>query len=212
LAGSLLHENYLLGTYTAIMGADFGTRERIPAIWVEFSPYADTETVNRLVRLNLNCITRVRSCGQADLMPEVWNEIVRDEQSPIPNFTCTSDLVNRVARLADTIAVVRVDSPELQSPTDPSNPFRMYKVSLLRLVRGPDWMRRELGGWVELYDPRIATAVDGTKLQPGEQYIFLLQYHIYAASDHVVLYPCGILKISDANLAMVQEIAAKSIE
>jgi len=211
LAGSLRHEEYLVGTYTAIMNADYGTRERVPAIWVEFSPHADPKTVNRLMRLNLSCITRFGSCGQTDMMPEVWSEIKRDGQSPTPNFTCTNDLVRQVAHVADTIALVRVDSPELDRP-HPSSPFRLSEVSILRLVRGPDYLRRGLAGWVELDDPKIAiVADDGAKLRAGEQYIFLLQDHSVGV-EKVALYPCGVLRLNETNLGMVQEIAAESIE
>jgi hypothetical protein len=212
LAGSLRHEDYLVGTYTATINADYGARESGPAIWVEFSPYADAKTVNRLMRLNLSCITRVRSCGVGDLMPEVWNETERDEQRPAPSFTCTSDLVRRVARIADTIAVVRIDSPELESLASPNDALRMYHVSVIRLVRKPDYLRKESAAWVELDDPKTATvADDGERLRAGEQYIFLLQDKTIRVQV-VALYPCGILTLNDANLEMVQETAAKSIE
>jgi hypothetical protein len=144
-------------------------------------------------------------------MPEDWYEIERDEQSPTPSLACTNDLVGRVARVADTIAVVRVGSPELDRPY-PTGPFRMHDVSILRLVKGPDDLRRRSVAWVELDDPEIATvADDGTKLRTGEQYIFLLQDHTVRL-EKVALYPCGILMMNHANLEMVQEVVAKSIE
>jgi hypothetical protein len=208
LAGSLRHEEYLLGTYTAITNLDYGTKQFVPSIWIRFSPNAAAKTVNRLMRLNFSCITRLRSCGPADMMPEVWNEIARDEQSPSPNLACSSDLVRRVARIADTIAIVRVDSPELDRPY-PSGSFRMSDVSMLKLIRGPEYFRF---GWVQLEDPKLAIPVDdGTKLQAAGQYIFLL--HDQSVSIPVVaLYPCGILTLNDANLQMVQEIAEKALK
>ena len=76
-----------------------------------------------------------------------------------------------------------------------------------------DQLRRGLGGWLEVDDPKIAiVADDGARLRPGEQYIFLLQDHTYGGSDAVALYPCGILTTTGANLEIVRATTAQSFK
>jgi hypothetical protein len=209
LADNLRHGDYLVGTRVAIFNADTGGVPRAPLIWFEFSPDSNTEMVSRLMRFNLRCITRLRACRERDLMPTVWSQIMEDEKRPPANLTCTTDLVKRVARVADTIAVVRIDSPQLAPPPYGTGPFRLSGENIVRLVKGPDRLRRELA-WIEVDNGENAVTVDGgTKLQAGEQYIFLLQNHAYGTT---ALYPCGVLQLTQFNLAMAQEAAAESTD
>ena len=137
-----------------------------------------------------------------------------DEQSPPAKLTCTTDLVQRVARLADAIAVVRIDSPELEPPPpDTAWTSRLPGANMVRLVSGPRHLRDGFGRGVEVDSPEISIAADtGTRLQAGEQYIFLLQTHVYGGGAAVALYPCGVLTLNQANLTMVQQAAAEFIE
>lgn len=212
LVASLRHKDYLVGKYTAAFNTDYGFKSYAPVTWVEFSSDADPKTIRRLMRFNLACVTRLRSCDQADLMPEVWSEIAADEHSPTASPTCTSEVIKRVEHLADAIAVVRVETPELESPAYANSPFRLSNASLIKPLNWPDRSRRELGSWIEIDNPEMMITADtGVRVHAGGQYIFFLQQHAYGTHPLFALYPCGVLTSSQDNLDMVQHDAPTPI-
>jgi hypothetical protein len=209
LAGYVRHGDYLVGTRTEVFNADTGGGPRAPVIWVEFSPESDTETVSRLMRFNLSCITGLRSCRQADLMPGVWSQLMEDEHNRPATLSCTTDLVKHVARLADAIVVVRINSEVLTPPPFANRPLRLSGANVLSVVKGYGRLGSNFERGVEIDGPENGFIVEGrTTLRAGEQYIFLLQIHTYSMSRAAALYPCGVLSLTQANLAMVQESAA----
>jgi len=49
------------------------------ALFADFSPYADSNTVQKLMHFDLSCITRRDPCRtQADIMPDAWAEYLKD--------------------------------------------------------------------------------------------------------------------------------------
>jgi hypothetical protein len=77
---------------------------------------------------------------------------------------------------------------------------------VIKKPKGP----RQVGRLYVDIDSRemVITADTRSAIRAGEQYLFLLQLLDYGAIGPVALYPCGILTLKDANLAMVREAAA----
>jgi hypothetical protein len=62
-----LHPNYAIGRPGGCTGC--------VAVWADFTPYADTADVHRLMQLDLSCLTRWHPCTtQQDIMPVAWAE------------------------------------------------------------------------------------------------------------------------------------------
>ena len=115
-------------------------------------------------------------------------------------------MIRRVAQLADAIAIVKIGSTDLEPPQYENWPLRLTDAQMVRLVNGPKFLRRGLRSAIEIDSPKMMVTADrGTSVQTAEQYILLLQHHTYGRSDTLALYPCGILTLTDSNLAMVQQ-------
>jgi len=104
LKHSLLHPNYLVGTFPELFNADTGGSPTV-VIWAEFSPDANTGDVSRLMQFDLSCLTRLRSCKERDLMPTVWAQSAEDIRESPKSLTCTPELSKYVAQLADVVTV-----------------------------------------------------------------------------------------------------------
>lgn len=49
--------------------------------WVKFTPYAAPEDIDRLMQLNLTCLTRWHPCKtQSDIMPAVWSQYLAENR------------------------------------------------------------------------------------------------------------------------------------
>jgi hypothetical protein len=68
LKQSLHHPSYLAGTYLAMLNVDTFQASPAVVVWAEFSSDANASDVSRLMQFDLNCLTRVRSCTNRDLM------------------------------------------------------------------------------------------------------------------------------------------------
>ena len=214
LADDLKHEQYQVGTHVGTMNADAGTKAKVPWIWVQFSEQVNPRDVTRLMQFDLGCLTRLRSCRETELMPTVWQQVTEDEKASPANVPCTADVVKNVLRLADIVAILRINSVELQPPPYPTWEFRLHGATLVKLIKGPSHVRRrEFPDFFEVDTPEILAVADtGAKLRVGEQYIFLMQDHMYGGGASAVLYPCGILTHNPPNAAMAQDIAGASLE
>jgi hypothetical protein len=213
LEHSLLHPGYLVGKYPATLNADMGASPA-DVIWAEFSPDASPSDLSRLMQFNLGCLTRLRSCKESDLMPTVWAQSLEDSRASQANFTCTPEVSKRAARLADVIAVARPTTVVLQPPLGEGQPLRLPDLGIVSLIERPKHSRLRVGPGLEVeVDSLDITAIadSGAQIQAGGSYIFLLRSYMYSGRGApVALYPCGILTLNDANLAMVREVAAES--
>lgn len=82
--------------------------------WVRFTPYADPADIERLMQLDLSCLTRWRPCvSQAEIMPVAWNqynsELSRLETDK-PTFSCSPWMLQLMGRDSTNVAVVRIIS------------------------------------------------------------------------------------------------------
>ena len=201
LKHSLLHPSYLVGTYPTTWGA-YGFSGVV--VWAEFSPDANPSDVSRLMQFDLSCLTRLRSCRDRDLIPTVWAQSVEDTRESPKILTCTPELGRRVAQLADMIAVVRPETAELGPPRYEGRAPQLLHVEIISVIKKTKYLRRSDHLNVGVDSREMTTTADTqSPIREGQRYLFLLQDH--PNSGWTALYPCGILTLNDANLAMVRE-------
>ena len=166
--------------------------------------------VSRLMQFDLSCLTRLLSCRERDLMPAVWAQAVEDIRRSPRVLTCAPEVSKRVAQLADAIAVVRPKTVDLRPPLYNGRSPQIRDLEIINVMKKPEKYAPPLTT-VEVKTPEMVTVVDtGSPLRAGQEYVFLLQVHKTPATGWIALYPCGILTLNDANLAMVREVAAAS--
>jgi hypothetical protein len=202
LRNSLLHPDYLVGAFPAVLNADTGGSPSV-IIWAELSPDASAADMSRLMRFDLSCLTRLRSCREQDLMPTVWAQTVEDTRESPKSLTCTPELLQHVTQLADVVAIVRPKTIELSSPRHEGLPSLLRQAEIVSVIKKSRYSRLNTGLAVNVgvYSPNVTTIADtGAPIRASQQYLFLLQDNY----GGIVLYPCGVLTFNDANLAMVR--------
>ncbi len=208
LKHSLLHSTYLVGTYPATLNPDSGPFPGV-VVWAQFSPDANRSDKSRLIQFDLSCLTRLRACGGRDLMPTVWAQSIEDSRSSARSLTCTSELSSHVALLADVIAVARPKTVTLMQPSYEGWSPQLSDLEIVSVIKKPRNPRLHNALNVEVDNPEMMNTADTRfPITIGQQYVFLLQVHEYGDRDSMALYPCGILTVTDANLAMVREAAS----
>ena len=201
----LIHPGYLVGTFPATLSADYQPLPSV-VIWTQFSRDVNPADVSRLMQFDLGCLTSSRSCKERDLMPTVWAQSVEDKNALQQSLSCTPELSERAAQLADVIAIVRPTTVELKPPTNQALPSDLPGLAIVSLIKKPKNPRLRATMEVEIDSPDMAIASDTKeKIQVGKSYIFLVQVHEYSGSDALALYPCGVLTLNAANLAVVQK-------
>jgi len=214
LKHTLMHPTYLVGTLPALLNADTGGSPAV-IVWTEFSSDASAADVSRLMQFDLSCLTRFRPCKNRDLMSTAWAQSVEDIRESTKSLTCTPELSNRVAQLADVIAVVRPKTVELSFPRYDGQPPRLRNLEIFNVMRKPEnprpLDRSEVD--VDVDRPEMMTTADtGSPIRGNQQYLFLLQIRNDPNIAWFALYPCGALSFNDANLAMVREAAANGAD
>lgn len=207
LKQSLLHPNYLVGAFPEWLNADTGGSPAV-IVWAEFSPDANTDEVSRLMQFDLSCLTRLLSCRERDLMPTVWAQSVEDIRQSPKVLTCTPELSQRVAQLADVIAVARPKTVELSPPLYNGRSPQLRDLEIVNVIKKPEEHPPLLAN-VDVDKPELMTTSDTkSPLRADQEYVFLLQVRFNPSVAWVALYPCGALSLNDASLAMVREAAA----
>jgi hypothetical protein len=210
LKHSLLHPSYLVGTYPTTLGS-YGFSG--VTIWAEFSPDADAADVSRLMQFDLSCLTRLRSCRDREVMPTVWAQMVEDERDSPKSLTCTPEVSKRAAQLADVIVIVRPKTVELSSPRYHGGPPRLTDLETVSVIKKPKGPRQVGRLYVDIDSQEMMITADTrSAIRPDDQYLFLLQLLDYGAVGPAALYPCGILTVTDANLALAREAAANGAD
>jgi hypothetical protein len=208
LRQSLLHPNYLVGASRELLNPDTGGSPAV-VIWAELSPDATTEEVSRLMQFDLSCLTRLRSCRERDLMPTVWAQSLEDIRKSQKVLTCTPELSQRVAQLADTIALVRPKTAELSPSLYEGRSPQLRDLEIVNVIKKPAHRSPQLAN-VDVDQPVMMTTSDTkSPLRADQEYVFLLQVRFTPDTAWMALYPCGVLSSNDASLAMVREMAAK---
>ena len=203
---SLLHPDYLVGAFPEWLNADTGGNPAV-IIWAQLSPAASTLEVSRLMQFDLSCLTRFVSCRERDLMPAVWAQSVEDLRQSQKIPTCTQEVSKRVAQLADVIAIVRPRTVELSPPRYEFQSPVLRELEIIKVIKEPDKYAPPLTS-VHVDRPEMMTTVDtGSPLRAGQEYVFFLQVHNTPEIGWIELYPCGVLNVNNASLAMAREAA-----
>jgi len=202
----LLHPSYLVGAFPEWENADTGGNPTV-IVWTELFPDANTEDVSRLMQFDLSCLTSFLSCRASDLMPAAWAQSVEDARQSPKALSCTPEVSKRVAQLADAVAVVRPRTVELSPPRYKGGSPRLRELEIINVIKQPEKHAPQLTT-VYVDKPEMMTTADnGSPLRAGQEYVFLLQVHNTPQIGWIALYPCGALRLNDANLAMVREAA-----
>jgi hypothetical protein len=212
LKHSLLHPNYLVGTFSALFNADTGGSPAV-VIWAEFSQQAESADISRLMQFDLSCLTRLRSCKQRDLMPTVWARSIEDTHEAPKTLTCTPELAKRVAQLADVIAVVRPKTAALSPPPYNGRPPQLRNLEVVNVIRKLEHLRELALLNVDVDTPEmVKTADTAAPVQASQEYVFLMQERSNPNIGWFALYPCGILTMNEANLVMAREAATNGAD
>jgi hypothetical protein len=214
LRHSLLHADYLVGTFPAVLNADTGGSPSV-VVWAGLSPDANAADVSRLIQFDLGCLTRLLSCRNRDLMPTVWAQSIADERESPKALTCTPELSKRVAQLADVIATVRLETNELSPSRYEGLPPALRNLEIVGLIKKTKLSRLSKGQHmdVEVDTPEMMTSADTrSRIRAGQQYVFLLQEHNYDVLGSNALYPCGVLTLNASNVAMMREAASSGAD
>lgn len=204
---SLLHPHYLVGAFPKWLNADTGGNPAV-IVWVELSPGANTLEVSRLMQVDLSCLTRFLSCRERDLMPAVWAQSAEDTRQSPKILQCTPKVSERVAQLADAIAIVRPRTVELTPPTSSGRSPLLRELEIINVIKRPEKDAPPLTN-VHVDKPEVMTTADtGSPLRAGQEYVFFLQVHNTPQTGWIALYPCGALSLNDVNLVMARQAAA----
>lgn len=200
----LRHPGYLVGEHRGVISQDYDPKPA-PTIWVEFSNSARISDISRLTQFDLGCLTRLRSCRDGDLMPAAWAEVEEDRRVIHPVITCGPELAKQLASLADVVAVVRLTTKVHRTPGYEGYTYHLPNVEIVRFIRTPEFWRSFKTMDIKVGESSTPMVADtGDSVLPGEQYIAFI--------DLTGLYPCGVLTLNDANLAMVRAAAANEAD
>lgn len=143
-------------------------------------------------------------------MPAAWAQSVQDSRQSPEVLSCTPEVSSRAAQLADAIAVVRPKTVELVAPPPYMSSPQLRDLEIVNVIKKPEKHAPQLSN-VYVDKPEMMTTADTkSPLRAGQEYVFLLQVHNTPGIGWIALYPCGILALNNANLAMVREAAAQS--
>jgi hypothetical protein len=187
------HPQYKIGTPYGCTGC--------LAVWVSFTPYGNPAEIQRLMNINLDCITRWNPCREkGDIMPSAWRQYIAEsvlQDHSIKN--CTYPL-EWLARDADNVATVDVISNRIQREN------YSFQVSTVRLVE-----RLKAASFWEIGTTREVRVFPGTvnfthmnsreNVSPGKRFIVLFQHSHRAgpSGPEVWPVPCGIVPLNAMN-------------
>ncbi len=171
LEHTLLHPNFVVGTFPALLNVDTGGSPAV-IVWAEFSSGANAADVSRLMQFDLSCLTRLRSCKNRDLMPTVWAQSVDDSRESRKSLTCTPEVERRVAQLADVIVLLRPQTVVLRQPRGEGWPSELPNLEVVSVIKKPKHPR-QLGRLdVGVEGPEMTTADTRSPIQARQQYLF----------------------------------------
>lgn len=170
------------------------------AVHTEFTPYADSSDVERLMDFDLSCLTRWRACReQGDIMPAAWKEYTIGEGadvhsgSPIPG--CDLSL-KELGRDSHNAAIVDVISCHIENRSGET--FRVSDVRLVRSLKGARFSQPDVTVEIKLAD-------DTARLVPGHRFI-LFFFESVTVPPKLEIGPeqCGAIPFTEQNLSEVQ--------
>jgi hypothetical protein len=194
----LLHPNYVIGKPSGC--------EICVAVYAEFTPYADSHDVQRLMQFNFSCLTRWKPCRtQNDIMPVAWREYVDDHAkiaAANPQRECGPKEVALLGRDAENAAVVDVIANRNESLVG-NERFRDSTVRLSkRLKRTTFWNPGE-SREMSVHESEVGLVGSHSLdfVKPGARIITLFNY---SEVDGSILEQCGVVPFTPQNLALVK--------
>lgn len=177
-----------------------GGCEGCMAVWAKFTPYADPSDVSRLMQFNLDCITRWQPCRtQRDIMPAAWAQVEREQQLPYEPPNCTSKAAESAARDSDNAGVIQIVGIGKQQ-TENRNLVPVSALLLQRLKRAESWpVGTTKETWI-VRDYVVHSRSRTNAVVAGTRWILLYDVNLGSVNPH----ECGIVPLTDANLAFVR--------
>lgn len=119
-----LHPNYEIGRPGGCEICELG--------WAHFTPYAASADIQRLMQLDLSCLTRIRPClGQSDIIPSAWAQYlaeIRPADEMFDQPACTASIIETLGRDAPNVVTGAVIVP--------GGPRKRAHIRLLAKLKG----------------------------------------------------------------------------
>jgi hypothetical protein len=207
---TLIHSDYLVGKGMRYANEDTPQfLVEVPAIWAEFTPYADPADVRRLMQFNFACLTSWRSCRTgAELMPAAWAQYLEDRPrltKALESHQCTLQTLESLGRDAENAAIVRVIAN--RTDTDDDKTFNVATVRLEERVKAAAFWKVGSDYDVRLFRWALAMPSDDTllRLPQGKRFILLFnRLRRHPIESGIWLYPCGAVPWSATSVALVR--------
>jgi hypothetical protein len=200
------HPGFVIEKHRGLTNLDtFGPIYALYNLRAQLSLKAQPSDIARLMQFNLDCITRLRSCTEKDLMPTSWEQWEADEKIPVTDPACSAAVLDRVASIADFSVIFRVNSLDLEIPAT-YGPTRLIRTEFKTLV-GARNTRYRFHGIPEQSSREVPRTGDtNQRIRVGREYIFFLHDQFYGQRPVRAIYPCGILEVTPANLALAKRV------
>jgi hypothetical protein len=198
------HPNYLVSTPAGCTGC--------LAVLADFSPYADTADVERLMQFNLSCLTKRHPCREkAEIMPTAWTQYLKDTdaynvRAATMALGCSGYPLKVLGRDTTNAAVVEVVASRMEGGTEDA--FQVSRVRLVKKLKGASFW--DVG---TVRDVRVfAGAVNRTPhseprdVMPSTRFIFLFSHRHWGGPTGPVVWldSCGAMPMTEQNLDEVQ--------
>lgn len=173
-------------------------------IWVSYTPYANKSDIDRMGRINFDCITRWHPCRtKEDIMPGAMAQALVDDKffDTRPQPACTAAVIQITSRDAESAAIAEVQGKR--------HAFGgiVIKVRLIkRLKRAESWKpgsEVNLGLWP--FEEPIPLSTYFSRLVPGSRVIVLFDRNVHPRGPVPILTEsCGVIALTPSNLRLVE--------
>jgi len=172
--------------------------------WAKFTPYAEPRDVQRLMQLDLSCLTRWRPClTQSDIMPAAWAQYVA-ERPRVENARrspeCSGLVIQTLGRDSAKIAVGEVLALH-KTASDDADREGVARVRIIERLKGSaDW---KIGDIRDVhFSPWPGEANSGPRV--GQKLIFFAYWDHFEELRIEPSDGCPIMLANESNLALVR--------
>jgi hypothetical protein len=165
--------------------------------WAHFTPFADSRDINRLMALDLSCLTRLRPClEQSDIMPAAWTQYLAETtrvDEMWGHSICSSSLIEMLGRDAPNVVTGKIIVHNQDVAGDRT------RIRLLEKLKGAtNW---EVGN---TYEIRIAGGANHVR-DPEAQFIFFFDDTSVNREQTDRAGGCSPVPMSESNLVLVRQ-------
>jgi hypothetical protein len=191
-----IHPEYVIGAPGGCEICVFG--------WVEFTPYLDRAETDRLMTIDLSCLTRWHSCfTQIDLMPAAWSQYLAERprvEALRRHVDCSPQTIEILGR--DSLYITTGEIVQLRKNMRGAEDSKVTaKVRALEHVKGDSDLKvdeiREfpLSSRMDLIDPGISV---------GQKLIFFGRWKQVDELQIGDRRDCPVVTANDTNLRLVR--------